>query len=123
MVVHDLYENSRNRCCPGSRFDIHHDMWHTICALRIKNTWVTFQHYATGEETIPADKALPYVAEIVAFGGTILGRFTIAKLSLFLFSVAIQVYKAVQEEKVLEETIPAYSLYKATTKRFIPSLL
>lgn len=64
-----------------------------------------------------------YVGEIVAFGGAILAGFTIAKLGIFLLLAAIQSYRAIQEEKLLEETIPEYSVYKATTKRFIPGVI
>lgn len=64
-----------------------------------------------------------YVGEIVAFGGAILAGFTIAKLGIFLLLAAIQSYRAIEEEKVLEETIPEYSVYKAATKRFIPGVI
>jgi protein-S-isoprenylcysteine O-methyltransferase Ste14 len=64
-----------------------------------------------------------YVGEIMALGGTILTGFTIAKFGVFLLSAAIQSYRAIQEEKVLEETIPEYSVYKAATKRFIPGVI
>ena len=63
-----------------------------------------------------------YVGEIIAFAGTILAGFTIAKLVIFLLLATIQFYRALQEEKVLEETIQEYSMYKTTTKRFIPRL-
>ncbi len=64
-----------------------------------------------------------YVGEIVAFGGVILTGFTIINLGIFLLLVSIQSYRAIQEEKVLEETIPEYSMYKATTNRFIPGII
>ncbi len=64
-----------------------------------------------------------YVGEIVTFGGAILTELTIAKLGIFLLLAAIQSYRALQEEKVLEETIPEYSMYKAATKRFIPGVI
>ena len=64
-----------------------------------------------------------YVGEIVAFGGAILTGFTITKLGIFLLLIALQSYRAFQGEKVLEETIPAYSVYKSATKRFIPGVI
>ena len=64
-----------------------------------------------------------YAGEIVAFGGAILLKFTIAKLGIFLLLTAIQCCRAIQEEKVIEETIPEYSAYKAATKRFIPGVI
>jgi protein-S-isoprenylcysteine O-methyltransferase Ste14 len=64
-----------------------------------------------------------YVGEIVVFGGAILTGFTIAKLWILLLFASIQSYRAVQEEKVLDETIPEYSVYRVTTKRFIPGVI
>lgn len=64
-----------------------------------------------------------YVGEIVVFGGAILTGFTIAKLGILLLFASIQSYRAVQEEKVLEETIPEYSVYRVATKRFIPGVI
>ena len=64
-----------------------------------------------------------YVGEVVAFGGIILNGFTISKLGIFLLLAAIESYRAIQEEKILEETIAEYSMYKAATKRFIPGVI
>jgi protein-S-isoprenylcysteine O-methyltransferase Ste14 len=64
-----------------------------------------------------------YAGEIVAFGGAILVDLTIYKMGIFVMLCAIQLYRAVQEEKLLEETIPEYSEYKTATTRFIPGLL
>ena len=64
-----------------------------------------------------------YLGEIVAFGGAVLTGFTITKLGIFLLLTVIQSYRAVQEEKLLEETIPEYAAYKAATTRFIPGVL
>ncbi len=64
-----------------------------------------------------------YVGEIVAFGGVILTGFTIAKFGILLLFISIQSYRAIQEEKLLEETIPEYSVYKSDTKRFIPGVI
>jgi protein-S-isoprenylcysteine O-methyltransferase Ste14 len=61
-----------------------------------------------------------YVGEIVSFGGFIIAEFTMAKLGIFLLTVAIQLYRAIQEEKLLEKTIPEYLVYESATKRFVP---
>ena len=61
-----------------------------------------------------------YVGEIVTFGGTLLAELTLAKLGIYIFFIAVQSYRAIQEEKLLEKTIPEYSIYMAATKRFIP---
>ncbi|MBA3037868.1 MAG: isoprenylcysteine carboxylmethyltransferase family protein [Desulfobacterium sp.] len=64
-----------------------------------------------------------YVGEIIAFGGTILSGFTMLKFCIFLLLVVIQSYRALEEEKVLEETFPEYSAYMAQTSRFIPGFI
>jgi protein-S-isoprenylcysteine O-methyltransferase Ste14 len=64
-----------------------------------------------------------YVGEIMTLGGAILTGFSCQKLGIFLLVVAIQSYRAVQEEKLLEAILPEYSAYKASTRRFIPGLL
>ncbi len=104
-------------------------MWYAICPLLTKNTGKKLRHYATGADTGP-ERAVPFDnarlvmwGKIVAFGGTILTGFTIAKLGIFLLLAVIQLYRAIEEEEVLEETIPEYSVYKAATKRFIPRLV
>ncbi len=56
-----------------------------------------------------------YVGEIVAFAGAILTGFTIAKLGVSFLLLSIQSYRAMQEKKMLEETIPEYSVYRTTT--------
>lgn len=64
-----------------------------------------------------------YVGEIITFSGIILAGFSILRLSTFFLMILIQTYRAFQEEKLLEEHIPNYSLYKKATKRFIPGLI
>jgi protein-S-isoprenylcysteine O-methyltransferase Ste14 len=63
-----------------------------------------------------------YVAEIVGFTGSILAKFSAATLCILLIFIAIQSYRAVQEEMLLAKAIPDYSAYQAKTKRFIPGL-
>ena len=63
-----------------------------------------------------------YVGEIVAFTGSILSEFSVPTLCILLIFIAIQSYRAVQEEMLLAKAIPGYSAYQAKTKRFIPGL-
>lgn len=64
-----------------------------------------------------------YVGEIIAFSGVILAGFSTLRLFTLFLMILIQTYRAFQEEKLLEEHIPNYSLYKKATKRFIPGLI
>lgn len=64
-----------------------------------------------------------YVGELIALGGAILTGFSAQRLCIYLVWIAIQSYRAIQEEILLEQTIADYSAYKAQTRRFIPGLL
>jgi protein-S-isoprenylcysteine O-methyltransferase Ste14 len=64
-----------------------------------------------------------YVGEAVTFLGAILLGFSAARLTLFVSCMLIQWYRAGQEETLLEQSIPEYAAYKATTWRFVPGLV
>jgi protein-S-isoprenylcysteine O-methyltransferase Ste14 len=64
-----------------------------------------------------------YVGEIVTFFGAILVDLSAYKVAVFLLLVAVQAYRATQEEKVLTEVFPEYTEYAATTSRFIPRVV
>jgi protein-S-isoprenylcysteine O-methyltransferase Ste14 len=64
-----------------------------------------------------------YVGEIVTFFGAILVDLSAVKIGIFLLLVAVQAYRALQEEKVLTEVFPEYRDYAATTSRFIPRVV
>lgn len=64
-----------------------------------------------------------YVGEFFGIGGSVLVGFSAWKFAIFLLWVCIQAYRSIQEERVLEVSIPEYSAYKLETKRFIPGLL
>jgi protein-S-isoprenylcysteine O-methyltransferase Ste14 len=63
-----------------------------------------------------------YVAEMITLTGAVCFSPSMAKVSILLAIGAIQVYRAVQEERLLEEHIPEYAAYKLQTKRFVPGL-
>ena len=63
-----------------------------------------------------------YVGEITALLGLILARVTIPKILVFLLLVGCQVYRSIQEEKLLTATFPEYADYAAKTARFLPGL-
>ncbi|MCC2594105.1 isoprenylcysteine carboxylmethyltransferase family protein [Tessaracoccus sp. OS52] len=64
-----------------------------------------------------------YAAEFVTFIGVVLGQLTLFSAALFAASVAVQVYRALQEEKVLTEAFPEYQEYSEQTRRFIPGVI
>lgn len=64
-----------------------------------------------------------YVAEELATIGFFLAQPTWPRLGLLLVHAAFQIYRALQEEKVLAETFPEYAEYTGRTPRFLPRLL
>ena len=63
-----------------------------------------------------------YVGEIAALLGLVLARVTIPKILVFLLLVGCQVYRSIQEEKLLTAAFPEYADYAAKTARFVPGL-
>ncbi len=63
-----------------------------------------------------------YVAEIGSTLGLTLAGVSIPKILVFLLLVGCQVYRSLQEEKLLTAVFPEYADYAAKTARFIPGL-
>jgi len=64
-----------------------------------------------------------YVGEIVQLTGAVLFAPAWAKLAILLAIVALQGYRSIHEERLLEANIPEYTQYKTETKRFIPGIV
>ncbi|MCK8608341.1 isoprenylcysteine carboxylmethyltransferase family protein [Agromyces sp. C10] len=63
-----------------------------------------------------------YVGEMVVLAGAVCFSPSLAKVGILIVIGAIQVYRAIQEERLLEEHVPEYTAYKLRTKRFVPGL-
>ncbi|MDR3568569.1 MAG: isoprenylcysteine carboxylmethyltransferase family protein [Syntrophobacteraceae bacterium] len=63
-----------------------------------------------------------YVGEILAALGLVVWAATIAKTLVFLALIGCEVYRALQEEKLLMEIFPEYKEYASHTARFVPGL-
>jgi len=63
-----------------------------------------------------------YVGEIVQYLGLALAGMTIPKALVVLLLVVCQVYRSIQEEKLLTDTFPEYLDYASKTARFVPGL-
>jgi len=63
-----------------------------------------------------------YVGEIIQYLGLALAAMTIPKAIVVLLLAVCQVYRSIQEEKLLTETFPEYHDYASRTARFIPGL-
>jgi protein-S-isoprenylcysteine O-methyltransferase Ste14 len=63
-----------------------------------------------------------YVGEIACLLGSTLAGVSIAKILVFLLMLGCQVYRSIQEEKLLTTAFPEYADYAAKTARFFPGL-
>jgi protein-S-isoprenylcysteine O-methyltransferase Ste14 len=63
-----------------------------------------------------------YVGEIIQYFGLVLAGVSIPKASVVLLLIACQVYRSIQEEKLLTGTFPEYHDYASKTARFLPGL-
>jgi protein-S-isoprenylcysteine O-methyltransferase Ste14 len=63
-----------------------------------------------------------YIGEITGVLGLTLAGVSIAKIFVFLLLVGCQVYRSIQEEKLLAAAFPEYADYAAKTARFLPGL-
>ncbi len=64
-----------------------------------------------------------YVGELIGVFGLALEGLTTLKIAIFLLLVVLQVYRALQEEKLLADVFPEYKEYSSKTARFIPGIL
>jgi len=63
-----------------------------------------------------------YLSEVISTFGLVIAGLGILKIAMFLLFVAFQVYRALQEEKLLASVFPEYKQYCSKTVRFIPGL-
>ena len=63
-----------------------------------------------------------YLGELVSSLGVVLATVTASRMILFLFMVGCQVYRALQEEKILTNVFPEYQNYRSKTARFLPGI-
>lgn len=63
-----------------------------------------------------------YVGELVAFTGVVLSGPSIAAVAVLCVAAGLQMHRAVHEEAVLTESLPAYSDYRLVTGRFVPRI-
>lgn len=64
-----------------------------------------------------------YAGEFVTFAGAVVGQLTVYSAAIFCALVVVQVYRALQEENVLEQAFPEYAAYRQTTARFLPGIV
>jgi protein-S-isoprenylcysteine O-methyltransferase Ste14 len=63
-----------------------------------------------------------YLGELISVLGIVIARFTPAGAGLFCLLAAAQLYRALQEEKLLAVAFPEYNAWFLTRARFIPGI-
>ena len=63
-----------------------------------------------------------YMAEGLAMFGLLLARPSVLTLAIYTVSMALQAWRAVNEEQVLRQVFPEYASYQESTGRFFPRL-
>ena len=63
-----------------------------------------------------------YLGEIILYFGVALAGVSVPKVIVVLLLVVCQVYRSIQEEKLLTDTFPEYLDYASKTARFLPGL-
>ncbi|MBN2373053.1 isoprenylcysteine carboxylmethyltransferase family protein [bacterium] len=63
-----------------------------------------------------------YLGEIVSVSGMFMARPAISTMAVLLLLVSCQIYRAFQEELLLNEIFPEYEVYRMKTARFIPGV-
>ncbi len=63
-----------------------------------------------------------YSGELLCSLGAVLASFSIERMILLLCMVECQVYRALQEEKILSDFFSNYSIYQSRTSRFLPGI-
>jgi len=63
-----------------------------------------------------------YVGEIITVTGAVCFSPTVLKAAILVALVAVQAYRAIQEEQLLAKNVPEYAAYKLRTARFVPGL-
>ena len=63
-----------------------------------------------------------YLGELIAVLGIVLARITLPAMALFCVLSALQIYRALEEERVLAGAFPEYDSYRMKSARFIPGV-
>ncbi len=63
-----------------------------------------------------------YLGELIAILGIVLARFSYPAVAVYCLLGASQIYRALQEERVLAVTFPEYASYARKRARFIPGI-
>lgn len=63
-----------------------------------------------------------YLGEFIGLMGIVLARFSVSVMTVFCLIIALQIYRALQEERLLASIFPEYESYSLNKARFIPGI-
>jgi protein-S-isoprenylcysteine O-methyltransferase Ste14 len=63
-----------------------------------------------------------YLGELISLTGIVLARFSISATTIYCLIVALQIYRALQEERLLADIFPEYQSYSLKKARFLPGI-
>lgn len=63
-----------------------------------------------------------YLGEFISLLGIVLARFSISVMTIFCLITALQIYRALHEERLLASIFPEYESYSLHKARFIPGI-
>jgi protein-S-isoprenylcysteine O-methyltransferase Ste14 len=63
-----------------------------------------------------------YLGELISITGIVLARFSISAMTIYCLIITLQIYRAVQEERLLAGVFPEYESYSLKKARFLPGI-
>ena len=63
-----------------------------------------------------------YLGELISLMGIVLARFSISAMTIYCLIIALQIYRALQEERLLAGIFPEYESYSLKKARFLPGI-
>jgi len=63
-----------------------------------------------------------YLGELISLIGIVLARFSISAITIYCLIITLQIYRAVQEERLLASIFPEYEPYSQKKARFLPGI-
>jgi protein-S-isoprenylcysteine O-methyltransferase Ste14 len=63
-----------------------------------------------------------YLGELISLTGIVLARFSISATTIYCLIIILQIYRALQEERLLADIFPEYESYSLKKARFLPGI-
>ncbi len=63
-----------------------------------------------------------YLGELISLMGIVIARFSVSAMTIYCLIIALQIYRASQEERLLSDIFPEYESYSLKKARFLPGI-